>query len=184
MSDLKTDLKYPNGKCFLLLEKMGCSLLFLRSISPQNFYITPPTWLFSAWDIGSATCNWGCWDLSTLNVSQPHVREYLVTDMLPCAPFLLPARAPWFLLQRQPLLVSRWGIPDSPQSGFQVRALRNKMLVWQFVSWYPPIGQVKCSKQVLVEYCAVFSILWQDKSVHHRRSDLSLGSLQEIWICL
>lgn len=121
-------------------------------------------------------------DLNTLNVSQPHVREYLVTDVLLSDSFLLLSRVPWFLVQRQLLLVNWWGILDSPQIGSQVRGLRNKMLVWGFVSWYPPISQVKCSKQILVEFCAVLSILWQDKSVHHRTSDLTLGSLQEIWI--
>lgn len=109
--------------------------------------------------------NWGPWDTSqvpdtnTLHVSQHRVREYLATDTLPCALFFLLPRVPWFLVERQPLRVSWLRIQDAPRSGSQVKALRIKMLVWGCVLWAPPISQFKCSKKILVEYCAVLPIL-------------------------
>lgn len=167
---------------------MGCSMLFIEE-NVYSFYNLPPTWLFSAWEIANATRKLGTLgtsqvpDTNALDVSQYHVREYLATDVLPCAPFLLLPRVPWFLVQRQPFHVSWSGIQDAPQSGAQVGA-RRTWCVCGGGLWHPPVSQLKCGKKLFVEYCAVLPILQQDKSVHHRRSDLPLGSLQEIWICL
>lgn len=126
---LKPILNIQTGSIFCFGGRWGVPCFLLRRMSTVSI-IRPPLGCSQLGKQQMLHVNLGPWgtspvpDADTLDVSQYHVREYLATDVLPCAPFLLLPRAPWFLMRRQPLRVSWSGIQGAPQSGSQVGALR------------------------------------------------------------
>lgn len=127
-------------------------MLFIEE-NVYNFCNSPPTWLFSAWEIASATCK-----LGTLGHFSGPRHKYSRSVPTSCWGISAHRRAPMcpFPSASQSTLVSCVKatfacklMGDSGCSPKWVPGQRTKMLVWGCVLWHPPIGQHKYSKKNL-----------------------------------